>query len=131
MRVSRHIAAVVLFGVQLLQGILPAAGASCERPIVQVAVSGAEGAGAAAATHHAAPTHHHHATPSAPASTPAEQPHELVVCPMAMACAAVGVASSAVVVSTVDVAIDVHRPVRAADWPVSFDLAPEPPPPRG
>jgi hypothetical protein len=131
MRVRRHLAAAVLFGVQLLQGILPAAGASCERPMAQVAVSVAEGAGAAAATHHAATTHYHHAQPSAPASAPAEQPHDVAVCPMAMACAAVGVASSAVVVSTVDVAIDVHRPVRAADWPVSFDLAPEPPPPRG
>jgi len=131
MRVRRHLAAAVLFGVQLLQGILPAAGASCERPMAQVAVSVAVGAAAASATHHAATTHHHHAQPSAPASAPAEQPHDVAVCPIAMACAAVGVASSAVVVSTVDVAIDVHRPVRAADWPVSVDLAPELPPPRG
>jgi hypothetical protein len=50
---------------------------------------------------------------------------------MAMACTVVGVLSPAVVVSIVDVAIDVHRPVHAADWPVSLDLAPEPPPPRG
>ena len=35
------------------------------------------------------------------------------------------------VVSTIDVAIDVHRPAHAADWPVSLDIAPEPPPPRG
>jgi hypothetical protein len=131
MRVRRHLAAVVLFGVQLLQGILPAAGASCEQPMAQVAMSVAEHAGPTSATHHAAQAHHHHAQPDTPASAPAGQPHDVAVCPMAMACAAVGMASSAVVVSTVDVAVDVHRPVRAADWPVSFDLAPEPPPPRG
>jgi hypothetical protein len=36
MRVSRHIAAIALFGVQLLQGVLPAAGAVCERQMVAI-----------------------------------------------------------------------------------------------
>jgi hypothetical protein len=130
MRVGRHIAAIALFGVQLLQGVLPAAGASCERPITQAAMPVAGTAYGPAETT-SAPAHHHHAVPDAPVSAPAEHPHGPVACPMAMACTVVGVLSSAVEVSTVDVAIDVHRPVHAADWPVSLDIAPEPPPPRG
>jgi len=127
MRVCRHIAAIALFGVQLLQGVLPAAGAVCERQMVATPTPALESAAqppAATGSHH-----HHHA--SAPGPAPSEHPHTPVACPMAMACTVVGVVSSAVVVSTIDVAIDVHRPVHAADWPVSLDIAPEPPPPRG
>ena len=131
MRVSRHIAAIALFGVQLLQGVLPAAGASCERPITRATMTVLAGAAQGPTTATTAPAHHHHAVPDAPVSAPAEHPHAPVACPMAMACTVVGVLSSAVEVSTVDVAIDVHRPVHAADWPVSLDIAPEPPPPRG
>jgi hypothetical protein len=50
---------------------------------------------------------------------------------MAMACAVTGIVSLAVAVSTVDVDIDVHRPMHVADRPISLDVAPEPPPPRG
>ena len=131
MRVSRHIAAIALFGVQLLQGVLPAAGAACERPITSAAVPVVAGAAQGPTTASTAPAHHHHAVPDAPVSAPAEHPHAPAACPMAMACTVVGVLSSAVEVSTVDVAIDVHRPVHAADWSVSLDIAPEPPPPRG
>jgi hypothetical protein len=131
MRVSRHIAAIALFGVQLLQGVLPAAGASCERPIASAAMPMLAGTAHGPAATTTAPTHHHHAAPDAPVSAPAEHPHAPAACPMAMACTVVGVLNSAVEVSTVDVAVDVHRPTQAADWPVSLDIAPEPPPPRG
>jgi hypothetical protein len=131
MRVSRHVAAIALFGVQLLQGVLPAAGASCERPIAPAAMPMLAGTAHGPSATTTAPAHHHHAVPDAPESAPAEHPHAPAACPMAMACTVVGVLSSAVEVSTVDVAIDVHRPVHAADWPVSPDIAPEPPPPRG
>lgn len=128
MRVSRHIAAIALFGVQLLQGVLPAAGAVCERqaaaPPTPALVS-AEQPPAATGSHH-----HHDAAPPHE-SAPAEHPQAPTACSMAMACTVVGVLSPAVVVSIVDVAIDVHRPIHVADWPVSLDLAPEPPPPRG
>lgn len=136
MGVRRHIAALVLFGVQLLQGVLPAAGAACDRPTAPA--SAAVVSGAAPSGHE-----HHHAmampaqeplaggTSNAPDSAPAPHPHAPAACPMAMACAAVGVVSLAVAVSTVDVAIDEHRPVHVANWPVSLDVAPEPPPPRG
>ena len=128
MRVSRQIAAIALFSVQLLQGVLPAAGAVCEReaaaPPTPALVRAAQPPAATGSPHHhdAAPPHE---------SAPAEHPQAPTACPMAMACTVVGVLSPAVVVSIVDVAIDVHRPVHAADWPVSLDLAPEPPPPRG
>jgi len=128
MRVRRHIAAIALFGVQLLQGILPAAGAVCER---QTAATPTAGLVSAAQPPAATGSHHHHDAGGTNESDPAEHPHSPVACPMAMACTVVGVVSSAVEVSSVDVAIDVHRPVHAADWPVSLDIAPEPPPPRG
>jgi hypothetical protein len=127
MKVSRQIAAIALFGVQLLQGVLPAAGAVCERQTAAIPTP--------ALVSDVQPTavtgSHHHHDATAPAPAPSEHPHSPAACPMAMACTVVGVVSSAVVVSTIDVAIDVHRPVHAADWPVSLDLAPEPPPPRG
>jgi hypothetical protein len=127
MRVSRHIAAIALFGVQLLQGVLPAAGAVCER---QTVATPAPSLVSAAQPPAATGAHHHHeAGASGPA--PSEHPHTPAACPMAMACTVVGIVSPSVVVSIVDVAIDVHRPVHAADWPVSLDVAPEPPPPRG
>ena len=131
MRVSRHVAAIALFGVQLLQGVLPAAGAACERPITSAAMPMLAGAAQGPAAASTAPAHHHHGVPDAPVSAPAEHTHGPAACPMAMACTVVGVMSPVVVVSIVDVAIDVHRPVHAADWPVSPDIAPEPPPPRG
>ncbi|MEN9592859.1 MAG: hypothetical protein RJA21_1333 [Gemmatimonadota bacterium] len=128
MRVSRHIAAIALFGVQLLQGVLPAAGAVCER---QAAAAPTAALVSAAQPPAATGSHHHHEAAPPHESAPAEHPQAPTACPMAMACTVVGVLSSAVVVSIVDVAIDVHRPVHAADWPVSLDLAPETPPPRG
>lgn len=128
MRVSRHIAAIALFGVQLLQGVLPAAGAACERQTAATPtpalVSDVQPAAVTG-------SHHHHDAAGIDESAPAEHPHTPADCPMAMACTVVGVVSSTVVVSTVDVAIDVHRPVHAAVSPVSLDIAPEPPPPRG
>ena len=128
MRVSRHIAAIALFGVQLLQGVLPAAGAVCERQMVAIPTPAlASDVQPTAVTG----SHHHHDVGGPQESAPSEHPHSPAACPMAMACTVVGVVSSVVVVSTIDVAIDVHRPVHAADWPVSLDLAPEPPPPRG
>ena len=127
MRVSRHIAAIALFGVQLLQGVLPAAGAVCER---QAAAAPTPALVSAAQLPAATGSHHHHDA-AAHESAPAEHPQAPTVCPMSMACTVVGVVSAAVVVSTIDVAIDVHRPIHVADWPVSLDIAPEPPPPRG
>ncbi len=127
MRVSRHIAAIALFGVQLLQGVLPAAGAVCERQMAAIPTP--------ALVSDVPPTavtgSHHHHDATAPAPAPSEHPHWPAACPMAMACTAVGVVSSAVVVSSIDVAIDVHRPMHVAGSPVSLDIAPEPPPPRG
>ena len=128
MRVSRHIAAIALFGVQLRQGVLPAAGAVCER---EAAAPPTPALVRAAQPPAATGSHHHHDAAPPHESAPAEHPQAPTACPMAMACTVVGVLSPAVVVSIVDVAIDVHRPVHAADWPVSLDLAPEPPPPRG
>jgi len=128
MRVSRHIAAIALFGVQLLQGVLPAAGAVCER---QTVATPTPALASVAVPPAATGSHHHHEAAAPHESAPAEHPHSPAACPMAMACTVVGVMSPAVVVSIVDVAIDVHRPVHAADWPVSLDIAPEPPPPRG
>jgi len=130
MRVSRHIAAIALFGVQLLQGLLPAAGAACER---QTAATPTPALVSDVPPTAVIDSHHHHdaTDTTAPAPAPSEHPHTPVACPMAMACTVVGVVSSTVVVSTVDVAIDVHRPVHAADSPVSLDIAPETPPPRG
>ena len=127
MSVRRHIAAIALFGVQLLQGVLPAAGAMCER---QAAASPMPALMSDAQPAAVTGSHHHHDT-TAPAPAPAEHPQTPAACPMAMACTVVGVVSPTVVVSIVDVAIDVHRPVHAAAWPVSLDIAPEPPPPRG
>lgn len=128
MRVSRHIAAIALFGVQLLQGVLPAAGAVCER---EAAAPPTPALVRAAQPPAATGSHHHHDAAPPHESAPAEHPQAPTACPMAMACTVVGVLSPAVVVSIVDVAIDVHRPIHVADWPVSLDLAPEPPPPRG
>jgi hypothetical protein len=128
MRVSRHIAAIALFGVQLLQGVLPAAGAVCER---QTAATPTPAQVSAAQPPVATGSHHHHDAGGTHDAAPTEHPHAPAACPMAMACTVVGGVSSAVVVSTIDVAIDVHRPAHAADWPVSLDIAPEPPPPRG
>ena len=126
MRVSRQIAAIALFSVQLLQGVLPAAGAMCEW---QTAAIPTPALASDVQPTAAAGSHHHHDA-EAPAPAPSEHPHSPAACPMAMACTVIGVMSPAVVVAIVDVAIDVHRPVYAADWPVSLDLAPEPPPPR-
>ena len=128
MRVSRQFAAIALFGVQLLQGVLPAAGAVCER---EAAAPPTPALVRAAQPPAATGSHHHHDAAPPHESAPAEHPQAPTACSMAMACTVVGVLSPAVVVSIVDVAIDVHRPVHAADWPVSLDLAPEPPPPRG
>lgn len=126
MEVRRHIAALALFGVHLLQGILPAAGAACDRqsPVaVRAPVTVAPAA------------HHHRLVPDVsialPASAPVEHDHTPAACPMAMTCSVVGVLSGSVAVSTVDVTVDVHRPVQVAAWPVSTVIAPEPPPPRG
>ncbi len=138
MDVRRRIAAIALFGVQLLQGVLPAAGAACER----TAVADAPARIATTADphqHHAAevnelspsaPMANAHASHQAPQPVPVQHSHAPAACPMAMACTVVGVMSAAVAVSTVDVAVDVHRPRHVADWPVSLDIAPEPPPPR-
>lgn len=142
MEVLRHIAALALFGAHLLQGILPAAGATCaSQPVaapLMIAAPVPADVPPAVHQHHAAADH---ATPdraqtsggsaAIPTSTPDQHSHSPAACPMAMACTVVGVLSSSVAVSIVDVAIDVHRPVHAADWPVSPDIAPEPPPPRG
>lgn len=125
MDVRRHVAAIALFAVQLLQGVLPAVGASCERQVVAASTASVVDAVAA---------HHHHGAPVDPDGTPVPAPaqqHAPVACPMAMACTVTGVMTSAVAVSTVDVDIDVHRPLHVADWPISLDIAPEPPPPRG
>jgi hypothetical protein len=128
MRVSRHIAAIALFGVQLLQGVLPAAGAVCERQMVAIPTPAlASDVQPTAVTG----SHHHHDVGGPQEPAPSEHPHSPAACPMAMACTAVGVVSSAVVVSSIDVAIDVHRPLHVAGSPVSLDIAPEPPPPRG
>ncbi len=142
MDVRRRIAAMALFGVQLLQGVFPAVGSVCERPIFAATSPVAEVATDAATG--GTTVHHHHDAPAdltppsasrgltgAPMTAPEHHPHTPVACPMAMACTVVGVMSLAVAVSTVDVAVDVHRPVHVADWPVSLDIAPEPPPPRG
>lgn len=128
MRVSRHIAAIALFGVQLLQGLLPAAGAACER---QLAATPAAALVSDAPPSSATGSHHHHEAAGTDESAPAEHSHTPAACPMAMACTVIGVVSPAIVVSIVDVAIDVHRPMHVANWPVSLDIAPEPPPPRG
>lgn len=138
MDVRRRIAAIALFGVQLLQGVLPAAGAACER----IAVADAPARIATTADphqHHAAavseasspaPIGNAHANHQAPQPVPGQHSHAPAACPMAMACTVVGVMSAAVAVTTVDVAVDVHRPLHVSDWPVSLDVAPEPPPPR-
>jgi len=116
MDVRRRIAALALFGVQLLQGVLPAAGAACERPAVVETI---------ARVSQSTDPHQHHDTPM-----PVEHSHAPAACPMAMACTVVGVMGLVVAVTTVDVDVDVHRPLHVADWPVSLDIAPEPPPPR-
>ncbi len=130
MWVRRRIAALALFGVQLLQGVLPAAGAVCEIPPVGAPTS-------ATAIADAVTAHHHHGAVPAPASgrsadTPTPAPHQTdpAACPMAMACTVAGVMSVAVAVSTIDVDIAVHRSMHVADWPISLDVAPETPPPR-
>ncbi len=128
MRVSRHIAAIALFGVQLLQGVLPAAGAICER---QTAATPTPALASVAVPPAATGSHHHHDAGGPQSSAPAQHPQAPTACPMAMACTVVGVVSSAVVVSTIDVTVAVHRPVHVADWPVSLDVATEPPPTRG
>ncbi len=128
MKVSRHIAAIALFGVQLLQGVFPAAGAVCER---QMAAIPAPALVSDMPTTAVTGSHHHHDVGGPQESAPSEHPHSPAACPMAMACTVVGVVSSAVVVSSIDVAIDVHRPMHVAGSPVSLDIAPEPPPPRG
>jgi len=137
MDVRRRIAAIALFGVQLLQGVFPAAGAACERPTDPVSAPAT--VMITAHHHHGASTDHapaNFAPPAAgvmtdaPMSAPVQRLHGPAACPMAMACTVVGVMSSAVAVATVDVVIDVHRPVHVAEWPVSLDVAPEPRPPR-
>ncbi|QJR37829.1 hypothetical protein [Gemmatimonas groenlandica] len=139
MDVRRRIAALALFGVQLLQGVLPATGADCERAVVSKKTVGVA-APADLHRHHvsavseassAAPVANEHAADPAPQPVPVQHSHAPAACPMAMACTVVGVMSAAVAVNTVDVAVDVHRPVHVTDWPVSLDIAPEPPPPRG
>ncbi|WP_411282147.1 hypothetical protein [Gemmatimonas sp.] len=131
MGVRQRIVAIALFGVQLLQGMLPAAGAACERETTAATTA------AIAATAPDVPSvHHHHRAPAdpssgTPTSEPVQHPHAPASCPMAMACTISGVLSSTVAVSTVDVDVDVHRSVHVAEWPVSLDIAPEPRPPRG
>ncbi len=131
---SRRIAALALFGVQLLQGVLPAAGANCDLANAAEAALSSPPAAMIAVHHHGASAVSHPApdvTTNRPAPTPDQRPHAPAACPMAMACAVVGIVSSAVIISTLDVAVDVYRPRHVADWPVSLDIAPEPPPPRG
>ena len=137
MQVRRYIAAIALSGAHLLQGLLPAAGAACERLTITAVIAPA--AGATAGHHHdmvsnqASPIHARttNAALAAPASAPGQHRHAPAACPMAMSCTVGGVLSSRVAVTITVVAIDVHRSVQTADWPVSLDIAPEPPPPRG
>ena len=137
MQVRRYIAAIALSGLHLLQGILPAAGDACERLTTTAVIAPA--AGTAVGHHHemvsdqASPNHARttRVALAAPAAAPGQHRHAPAACPMAMACTVVGVSSSPVAVTIAVVAIDVHRSVQTADWPVSLDIAPEPPPPRG
>ena len=136
MQVRRYIAAIVLFGVHLQQGMLPAAGPVCQ---LATAAGMVPAAGTAAGHHHGMVSDrvladHARTTDVALAATgsaPGEHRHALAACPMATACAVGGALSSPIVVTIALLAIDVHRSVQAADWPVSLDIAPEPPPPRG
>lgn len=135
MWVHRRLAALALFGVQLLQGTLPAVGGAC------VDAAPATGHQASAVATVVAPAHHGHDmaahaamqtsdTPS-PTDAPAPaHPHESATCPMAMACAVAGLMSTAVAVELHEVLVTTDRTERIADRLVSVDVTPEPPPPR-
>ncbi|WP_373069131.1 hypothetical protein, partial [Gemmatimonas sp.] len=82
MDVGRRIAAIALFGVQLLQGVFPAAGVDCERHTVVVA------APVAALAAEVASAHSHHGAPAvvstdAPMPVPIQHRHAPAACPMA------------------------------------------------
>ena len=148
MWVHRRLAALALFGVQLLQGTLPAVGGAC---VDAPSASGGDVVATAPAPTGVMPTdvmptatghHGHHAAAnatSAPAATSSESsaptdspahPHESITCPMAMACAVVGLMSTAVAVELHEVLVTTDRSERIADRLVSVDVTPEPPPPR-
>lgn len=140
MWVHRRLAALALFGVQLLQGTLPAAGGVC----ADAAPATAHEAGAVTVV--VAPPHHGHAgapqdaaahaamnasdTPAPADSSSPAHPHESTTCPMAMACAVAGLMSTAVAVELHEVLVTTDRSERIADRLVSVDVTPEPPPPR-
>jgi hypothetical protein len=143
MWVHRRLAALALFGVQLLQGTLPAVGGAC---VDAPSASGRDVVATAPAPTGVMPTatahHGHHAAAtatsaptaaptgsSAPTDTPAH-PHESTTCPMAMACAVAGLMSTAVAVELHDVLMVTDRSETVADRLVSVDVTPEPPPPR-
>jgi hypothetical protein len=143
MWVHRRLAALALFGIQLLQGTLPAVGGAC---VDAPSASGGDVVATAPAPTGVMPTatahHGHHAaanatsTPaaaptesSAPTDTPAH-PHESTSCPMAMACAVAGLMSTAVAVELHEVLVTTDRSEPIADRLVSVDVTPEPPPPR-
>ena len=148
MWVHRRLAALALFGIQLLQGTLPAVGGAC---VDAPSASGGDVVATAPAPTGVMPTgvmptatahHGHHAAAnatsaptaaptesSAPTDTPAH-PHESTSCPMAMACAVAGLMSTAVAVELHEVLVTTDRSEPIADRLVSVDVTPEPPPPR-
>ena len=135
MWVHRRLAALALFGVQLLQGTLPAVGGAC------VDAAPATGHQASAVATVVAPAHHGHDmaahaamqtsdTPSPTDAPDPAHPHESATCPMAMACAVAALMSEPVAVELHDKPVPTASSEHSADRLVSVDVTPEPPPPR-
>lgn len=136
-------AAAFLLGVHLLQVVLLAASAVCERGMTSGTVEAITGQVAAAmpAHDHAAHGHGHGAHPSGvttavPAATPESAPahHHAPEsdgeCPMAMACTVTAVAAELPTLETPVVLVTADVVPHVAQVPASLHHAPEPPPPR-
>lgn len=134
-------AAALLLGVHLLQVVLLAASAVCERGMTSGTVKAITGQVAAAMPDHDHSVHQHGAHPSGvttavPAATPESAPahHHAPQsdgeCPMAMACTVTAVAAELPTLETPVVLVTAEVVPHVAQVPASLHLAPEPPPPR-
>lgn len=140
-------AASLLLGVHLLQVILLAASAVCDRsagtlpaqaPAAAVHAGhhgspghgGTDGHDAHLASQVASPVASHHAAPHEPRHDSHHGSHT-TDCPMAMACAASAVLVPVEQLATVEVRVPPTRITHETRALHSLHLAPEPPPPRG
>jgi len=127
----------LVLGVHLLQVLLLAASAVCERGATANALPATTQMAAGGPVGHHATSHQHNGhgtavTTSAPESPPA--PHHAPTsdgaCPMAMACTVTAMAATLPTIESPVVRVAAEIVPHVAEAPASLHHAPEPPPPR-